>query len=132
MVTRRAFFLLLSGAVGLPLAARLPVVGHASAHGNGGGGGSGGSGGGNSDGHGKGDGRADDAPGRNGQTPGPARATVEIRGRAIEVLYHDGKRERIEPGRYRMTDSRGRTIIDRKDTPRDWQRLRDMAGQQHP
>ena len=54
-------------------------------------------------------------------------ATVQVSGNNIDVLYHNGMRERIKAGRYLMKDGKGRTIIERRATGADAARLRGMA-----
>ena len=53
---------------------------------------------------------------------------LTIRGRAIEVLHRNGMRESVKSGRYRMTDDKGRTIIERAATKADLRRLRNLSG----
>nr|WP_214475365.1 hypothetical protein [Mesorhizobium sp. dw_380] len=129
-----------------------PGIVPASAHakdgggqgGGGGGGGNGGSGGGsnggsgNSGGSGPGSGGAgDDHGGADNSGPGNSddhrgadhhvnAATgdkVEVDGNKIEVTHPDGIQEEIENGRFEMKDALGRTIIDRRATPEDVNRL---------
>jgi len=52
---------------------------------------------------------------------------VQVSGKNINVVYRNGMRERIKAGRYRMTDGKGRTIIERKATSADVARLRGMV-----
>ncbi|SFR32577.1 hypothetical protein SAMN04488002_0160 [Litoreibacter janthinus] len=53
-----------------------------------------------------------------------ARATrVTGSGRDIDVLFSNGWRERIEAGRYVLTDQFGRAVVKRKATNNDWVRL---------
>jgi hypothetical protein len=53
---------------------------------------------------------------------------VHIDGSGIEVVHRNGMRERVYRGSYKMTDSKGRTIIERRATGADLARLRRMAG----
>jgi hypothetical protein len=53
---------------------------------------------------------------------------VRFDGAGIEVVHRNGMRERISRGSYKMTDNRGRTIIERRATGADLARLRRMAG----
>jgi hypothetical protein len=52
---------------------------------------------------------------------------VQVSGNNIAVLHRNGMREAIRAGRYRMTDGKGRTIIERAATRADVSRLRGMA-----
>lgn len=49
---------------------------------------------------------------------------VEQRGSTIRVTHRNGMREQIAAGRYRMTDNKGRTIVERPATKADEARLR--------
>jgi hypothetical protein len=53
---------------------------------------------------------------------------VRVDGANIEVVHRNGMRERIYRSDYKMTDSRGRTIIERRATGADLARLRRLAG----
>ena len=53
---------------------------------------------------------------------------VRFDGAGIEVVHRNGMRERVYRGSYKMTDSKGRTIIERRATGADLARLRRMAG----
>jgi hypothetical protein len=52
---------------------------------------------------------------------------VQISGSSIDVLHRNGMREGIKAGRYSMKDEKGRTIIERRATNADVQRLRGMV-----
>jgi hypothetical protein len=53
---------------------------------------------------------------------------IRFEGAGIEVVHRNGMRERVYRGSYKMTDSKGRTIIERRATGADLARLRRMAG----
>ncbi|MEK1889395.1 MAG: hypothetical protein AAAB35_17905 [Phyllobacterium sp.] len=55
------------------------------------------------------------------------RENVEVDGSSIEVRHTNGMSERIEAGRYTMTDAKGRTIINRPATNADQSRLQSFA-----
>ena len=100
--------------------------------GRGNGGGSGKSGGGGKGG-GTGAGASGGSVGKNAASAGGRHinpgtgAVIQISGSNIAVLYRNGMREAIRAGRYRMTDGKGRTIIERKGTKADAARLRGMV-----
>jgi hypothetical protein len=52
---------------------------------------------------------------------------VRVDGAGIEVVHRNGMRERVYRGSYKMTDGKGRTIIERRATGADLARLRRMA-----
>ncbi len=52
---------------------------------------------------------------------------VEVDGNNIEVIHPDGTKEEIENGRFEMKDARGRTIIERRATRADVNRLMALA-----
>ncbi len=51
---------------------------------------------------------------------------VEVSGNKIEVTHRNGMKERVENGRFRMEDKYGRTIVDRKATVADLNRLKNL------
>ncbi|TPN76011.1 hypothetical protein FJ987_30545 [Mesorhizobium sp. CU2] len=51
---------------------------------------------------------------------------VEVSGKGIQVTHRNGMKEKIENGRFRMEDKYGRTIIDRKATMADLNRLKSL------
>lgn len=53
---------------------------------------------------------------------------VEVEGDHIEVLHTDGTKEEIDGGVYEMKDARGRTIIERRATQADVDRLMALAS----
>jgi hypothetical protein len=53
---------------------------------------------------------------------------VRFDGAGVEVLHRNGMRERVNRSSYKMTDSKGRTIIERRATGADLARLSRMAG----
>lgn len=53
---------------------------------------------------------------------------VEIDGNSIEVIHPDGTKEEIKNGVYEMKDARGRTIVERRATQADVDRLMAMAS----
>jgi hypothetical protein len=53
---------------------------------------------------------------------------VRVDGAGIEVVHRNGMRERVYRGSYKMTDGKGRTIIERRATGADLARLRRLAG----
>ncbi|MGX8008437.1 hypothetical protein ACVDG8_005160 [Mesorhizobium sp. ORM8.1] len=102
--------------------------------GNGNGGnGNGGNGNGNSGDSGNGNGNAggNSAPGSN---PGDTEThvntttgdTVAVGAGAVEVTHPNGMKEKVEKGRFRMEDKYGRTIVDRKATAADVDRLKNL------
>jgi hypothetical protein len=115
--------------------------GNGGGKGNGNGGGNGnGNGGGNGGGKGGGDGKDSEGKGvgtnaksengsslQGGQDVNPATADRVDR-TGLEVVHRNGMRERIYRGSYKMTDSKGRTIIERRATGADLARLRRLAG----
>ncbi|TPI66804.1 hypothetical protein FJ420_23900 [Mesorhizobium sp. B3-1-3] len=96
------------------------------------GGGGGGNGGGN---NGNNDGNSD-----NGNSSASAASTadvdshvnaitgdkVEATRNRIQVTHRNGMKEKIENGRFRMEDKYGRTIVDRKATMADLNRLKNL------
>ncbi|KAA3441832.1 hypothetical protein C7I87_33720 [Mesorhizobium sp. SARCC-RB16n] len=97
--------------------------------GNGNGGGNNGNGNGNSGGNsdngggdaGSGKGQGDDNSSHVNATTGDK---VDVDGSQISVQHPDGLTEKIENGRFRMKDALGRTIIDRRATQADVNRLK--------
>lgn len=53
---------------------------------------------------------------------------VEVDGDNIQVLHPDGTKEEIDGGVYEMKDARGRTIIERRATQADIDRLAALAS----
>ena len=54
---------------------------------------------------------------------------IEIAGRnAIEVSYASGWREEVEAGRYELKDPSNRTVVERRATGADLDRLMGLAG----
>lgn len=53
---------------------------------------------------------------------------VEVDGDNVQVLHPDGTKEEIDSGVYEMKDARGRTIIERRATQADIDRLTALAG----
>ncbi|TPL49782.1 hypothetical protein [Mesorhizobium sp. B2-4-6] len=51
---------------------------------------------------------------------------VEATRNRIQVTHRNGMKERIENGRFRMEDKYGRTIVDRKATMADLNRLKNL------
>ncbi|MDX8517409.1 hypothetical protein [Mesorhizobium dulcispinae] len=51
---------------------------------------------------------------------------VEVSGNSIQVTHLNGMKERIENGRFRMEDKFGRTIVERKATMADLNRLKSL------
>jgi len=51
---------------------------------------------------------------------------VRVRGSSIEVTHRNGMKEKIANGRFRMEDKFGRTIVDRKATGADLNRLKSL------
>ena len=51
---------------------------------------------------------------------------VEVDRGALEVTHSNGMKEKVENGRFRMEDKYGRTIIDRKATAADVDRLNSL------
>ncbi|MBW8907791.1 MAG: hypothetical protein JF620_01945, partial [Mesorhizobium sp.] len=107
-----------------------------------GGGNSGNSGGGNGN-SGNGNGNSGNGNGNsgngnsgkgNGNNPGNAQThvntttgdTVEVGAGAVEVTHPNGMKEKVEKGRFRMEDKYGRTIVDRKATAADVDRLKNL------
>lgn len=74
--------------------------------------------------------------GGSGSSSGPADAgdhvnpttadKVEVDRGALEVTHSNGMKEKVENGRFRMEDKYGRTIIDRKATAADVDRLNSL------
>ena len=110
--------------------------------GKGGGGNSGGGkgGGGNSGGGNSGNGNGNSEQGNPGSNSasgsGPADAQdhvntaagdkVDVSAGAVEVTHSNGMKEKVENGRFRMEDKFGRTIVDRKATAADIDRLKSL------
>ena len=78
-------------------------------------------------GHGRGrDDRPSGTPGGGtvgGGAAGSRPTEIERSARGIEVSYADGWREELENGRYELKDAQGRTVIERRATTEDMQRL---------
>lgn len=91
-------------------------------------------------GRGRDDGRADDHGGHGrgrddrpsgtagggtvgGGAAGSRPTEIERSARGIEVSYADGWREELENGRYELKDAQGRTVVERRATTEDMQRL---------
>lgn len=51
---------------------------------------------------------------------------VEVSGNSIQVTHRNGMKETVENGRFRMEDKFGRTIVDRKATVADLNRLNSL------
>ncbi|WP_192244735.1 hypothetical protein [Mesorhizobium silamurunense] len=51
---------------------------------------------------------------------------VEVSGNSIQVTHRNGMKEAVEDGRFRMEDKFGRTIVDRKATIADLNRLKSL------
>ncbi|TPI48577.1 hypothetical protein FJ417_30840 [Mesorhizobium sp. B3-1-7] len=51
---------------------------------------------------------------------------VEATRNRIQVTHRNGMKEKIENGRFRMEDKYGRTIVDRKATMADLNRLKNL------
>ncbi|RAZ87060.1 hypothetical protein DPM33_27390 [Mesorhizobium hawassense] len=51
---------------------------------------------------------------------------VEVTGKGIQVTHRNGMKETIENGRFRMEDKYGRTIVDRKATMADFDRMKSL------
>ncbi len=51
---------------------------------------------------------------------------VEATRTKIQVTHRNGMKEKIENGRFRMEDKYGRTIVDRKATMADLNRLKSL------
>jgi len=104
------------------------------------GGGGGNSGGGNSgngngnSGNGNGNSGNGNSDNGNGNNPGNSEThvntttgdTVEVGAGAVEVTHRNGMKEKVENGRFRMEDQYGRTIVDRKATAADVDRLKNL------
>jgi hypothetical protein len=54
--------------------------------------------------------------------------SVEVSSRAIEVRYATGWKEEIEGGRYEMKDPNNNTVVERRATQADVDRMRSLAG----
>jgi hypothetical protein len=65
---------------------------------------------------GKGKGKAKDKPARSKTSPEPGPENV--------IRHGNGMQESIRDGRYEMRDARNRSIVNRRATQRDYQRLR--------
>jgi hypothetical protein len=92
--------------------------------------GNGNSGNGNS-GNGNGNAGGNSAPGSNsGDTETHVNTTtgdtVAVGAGAVEVTHPNGMKEKVEKGRFRMEDKYGRTIVDRKATAADVDRLKNL------
>lgn len=78
-------------------------------------------------GHGRGrDDRPSGTPGGGtvgGGAAGSRPTEIERSARGIEVSYADGWREELENGRYELKDAQGRTVVERRATTEDMQRL---------
>jgi hypothetical protein len=70
---------------------------------------------------GSGNGQSDNSASHVNETTGDK---VDVDGNKISVQHPDGISEKIENGRFRMQDALGRTIIDRRATPADAERLK--------
>jgi hypothetical protein len=53
--------------------------------------------------------------------------SVEVSSRAIEVRYATGWKEEIEGGRYEMKDPNNNTVVERRATQADVNRMRALA-----
>lgn len=95
-------------------------------------------------GRGRDDGRADDHGGHGrgrddrpsgtagggtvgGGAAGSRPTEIERSARGIEVSYADGWREELENGRYELKDAQGRTVVERRATTEDMQRLSEFS-----
>lgn len=81
--------------------------------------------GGSGGGHGDDDGNDDDGDDHVNPRTGDR---VEVDGDNVQVLHPDGTKEEIDSGVYEMKDARGRTIIERRATQADIDRLTALAG----
>ncbi|MEQ5795126.1 hypothetical protein LZ686_10730 [Paracoccus sp. NFXS7] len=82
-------------------------------------------------GHGRGrDDRPSGTPGGGtvgGGAAGSRPTEIERSARGIEVSYADGWREELENGRYELKDAQGRTVVERRATTEDMQRLSEFS-----
>lgn len=70
----------------------------------------------------------DDRPAGGGASkPGGGVVKVEREGRSIEVVWGNGVKEEIEAGWYERKNAAGDTVVERRATPADRQRLRAIA-----
>ncbi|AZO70465.1 MAG: hypothetical protein E5V89_22515 [Mesorhizobium sp.] len=51
---------------------------------------------------------------------------VEVSASGIQVTHRNGMKETVEDGRFRMEDKFGRTIVERKATMADLNRLKSL------
>ncbi|TPO02505.1 hypothetical protein [Mesorhizobium sp. B1-1-5] len=116
--------------------------GHGGGGGNGSGGGNSGNGGGNSGGNsGNGNSGGNNGKSNNGTSSSAGAAgtadvdshvnavtgdKVEATSSSIQVTHRNGMKETIENGRFRMEDKYGRTIVDRRATMADLNRLKNL------
>ena len=102
-----------------------------SGPGGGAGGGSPGSGGNSHDTPGQGNPGGNPAPGSNpadvqDRVDTTTGDKVEVGRGTVEVTHSNGMKEKVENGRFRMEDKFGRTIVDRKATAADVDRLKNL------
>jgi len=134
-ISRRAFLLRLTCALAAvcapdPLLAKDGGGGDGGGGGSGSGGGSGGGGGDDGGGSGRGNsgrGGSDRDRDDDGEESGSGSRRRGGAPDAVEVVYPGGWIERVEGGRLRMRDPRGRLVIDRRAAPADIERLRRRA-----
>jgi hypothetical protein len=62
-----------------------------------------------------------------GGAAGSRPTEIERSARGIEVSYADGWREELENGRYELKDAQGRTVVERRATTEDMQRLSEFS-----
>ena len=62
-----------------------------------------------------------------GGAAGSRPTEIERFARGIEVSYADGWREVLENGRYELKDAQGRTVVERRATTEDMQRLSEFS-----
>lgn len=84
--------------------------------------------GGSGGGHGNDDDDDDDDNGGDHRVNPSTGDRVEVDGDNIQVLHPDGTKEEIDSGVYEMKDARGRTIIERRATQADIDRLTALAS----
>ena len=71
----------------------------------------------------------DDRPAGGGASkPGGGVVKVEREGNSIEVVWGNGVKEEIEAGRYERKNAAGDTVVERRATAADRQRLRAIAN----
>ena len=78
--------------------------------------------------HGRGRGGDDRPAGGGASKPGGGVVKVEREGNSIEVVWGNGVKEEIEAGRYERKNAAGDTVVERRATAADRQRLRAIAN----